>query len=285
VTNGPDRSAERPYGPDAVGPELAAEEIEQLVRLELEARVAEDHTWRAQIPGLPRTNAGGAAARAVYRTLLGRPEEGLAGIRDMLDDEAGFADGTLERAWYALVVGDRERAAAEATVAMGAPTESYVRGYRPFLRAILSLIAGDDAAAISWSEWARTEIGNKPSIAQMAPTSALPLPPSLVARDGAAFTSGLESLLAWHRRQIIQPRSPRYGNWDGFISVPAVVFARLAATRGLSTTVAAENHAAPAHLRLHHVDAWRGVLLPRAFAVPLETDLLPATWLEAAAFG
>lgn len=281
MTNGPDRSAERPYGPGAVGPDLAADEIEQLVRLELEARVAEDHSWRAQVPGLPRTNAGGAAARAIYLTLLGRPGEGLAGIRDMLDDEAGFADGTLERAWLALVVGDRERAAAEATVALGAPTDSYVKGYRPYLRAILSLIVEDDAAALSWSERARTEVGTKPSLAQMAPASALALPPSLVERDAAAFTRGLEALLAWHRRQIIQPRSPRYGNPDGFVSVPAVVFAGLAATRGLSTEAAAENHAAPAHLRLHHVDEWRGVLLPRAFAVPLETDLLPATWLEA----
>jgi hypothetical protein len=280
VTNGPGRSAERPYGPDAVGPELAADEIEELIRLELEARIAEDQTWRARIPGLPRTDAGAAAARAIYRTLLGRAAEGLAGIRAMLDAEVGFADGTLERAWYAVVAGDRERAAAEATVALGAPTETYVKGYRPYLRAVLSLIVGDDAAALSWSDRARTEVGTKPSLAQMAPASAVDLAPSLVAGDGAAFTSGLESVLAWHRRQIIQPRSPRYGNPDGFISVPAVVFARLAATRGLPTTVAAENHAAPAHLRLHHVDEWRGVLLPRAFAVPLETDLLPATWLE-----
>src|SRR5687767_11502236 len=123
MTDTPGRSAERPYGPEAVGPELTANEIEQLIRLELEARIAEDYTWRAKIPGLPRTAAGAAGMRAVYHTLLGRPGEGLAGIRAMLDDEAGFADGTLERAWYALVVGDRERAPAEATVALGGPTE------------------------------------------------------------------------------------------------------------------------------------------------------------------
>ena len=56
MTDTPGRSAERPYGPEAVGPELTANEIEQLIRLELEARIAEDYTcqrhgWRPPYSG------------------------------------------------------------------------------------------------------------------------------------------------------------------------------------------------------------------------------------------
>ena len=240
---------------------------ETLLRAELEQRVA----FADRI--------GNCHGSGAWRLLLGDPGGGIEAMRRCLATPLEPAR-SLAAVELAVAVGDWDRAAAAARVAVGSPTDRHVAGFRPFLRGLLSAVSGDDGALRGHLLQADREARGKEHLASRHPTAVLDILRGLADGDASPIDAGLDALLAWHARRA-RSRSEIFNSDRGVVAWLAVVAILVAHRRALRVTISGERRHAVLPFLLVHLESFEGAPLPRALPLSARVDLVAAPWLRA----
>lgn len=225
-----------------------------------------------------RDNAQSPFEAAVWSLLGGDPSDGLERIRRFVDEGTWRGHVAANRTTLAAVVGDWDAAERDATEALP-DTARYVAGWREYVRAMLPLFAGDDAAAATGLTQLDEEVATRAKLRSGQPAAIADIPHGLLERDADRLAAGLDALLAWHLRRA-RARSEVFNSARGVVAIEAIGALLLADRRGLSVPVAHAYRAARVPLLVLYLREWNGEPLPRGMPLQVETDLVAGPWLD-----
>ena len=225
-----------------------------------------------------RDNARSRLDAAIWALLAGDAGDGRDQLRRHLAAPDGHGQVSSRRAEIAAILGDAERAASEAAAALPDADRS-LPGWREYVRAMLSMFAGDDKVAAAHLEALGRAIGTRDNLLSGHPTAVTGIPRGLLQHDADLLASGVDALLGWHVQRA-RTKSEVYNSSLGAISIDAIAALLLADRRGLAVPVAAAYRAAHIPLLVVYINDWNGEPLPRPLELEVATDLIAEPWLE-----
>jgi hypothetical protein len=218
---------------------------------------------------------GRGLGAAIWHVTLGEPAQGITALRRWLD---ALNESSVEAVFGAVLAADWDGASREAREILGKPTDTYVPGYRSYLRATLALIAADRSKAEAFlketEEYARahSNIGTHP-------LGALDILRGLLNNSPERIAGGLEALLDTHLRRARQS-SDIFNSPTAIVSLEAMCILLLAHRMGMSVTVADRYRAASIPLLVICLKEFQGKPLASTTKLEGTFDLIGGPWLR-----